>query len=163
MRRGSPIFCAPVSGGLEWWWPSLWGQVLLLAITCGALYPACQWAACQGQMARKGVSCIVSSSSTPGQGRLCRRGTDESISSLDHGLLAPTDGCLSGSLHGVRSAGGGRGSVIVCSSKAGSRLSCGCYGGVDQIWPSEIPARFEQATPRWASHSRLGKGGFRFV
>ena len=127
---------------MEWWWPSLWGQVLLLAITCGALYPACQWAACQGQMARKGVSCIVSSSSTPGQGRLCRRGTDESISSLDHGLLAPTDGCLSGSLHGVRSAGGGRGSVIVCSSKAGSRLSCGCYGGVDQIWPSEIPARF---------------------
>jgi len=114
-------------------------------------------------MARKGVSCIVSSS-TPGQGRLCRRGTDESISSLDHGLLAPTDGCLSGSLHGVRSAGGGRGSVIVCSSKAGSRLSCGCYGGVDQIWPSEIPARFSGHSSLCpASQSRLGKGGFRFV
>ena len=54
-------------------------------------------------MARKGVSCIVSSSSSrPGQGRLCRRGTDESISSLDHPLLDPVDGCLSGSLHGVR-------------------------------------------------------------
>ena len=52
-------------------------------------------------MARKGVSCIVSSSSTAGQGRLCRRGTDESISSLDHPLLDPVDGCLSGSLHGV--------------------------------------------------------------
>lgn len=92
-------------------------------------------------------------------GRLCRRGTDESISSLDRGLaLAVSVAPYMGSVV-ARERVSHRG---LFRPVPGSPPGCG-YGGVDQIWPSEIPARFEQATPRWASHSRLGKGGFRFV
>ena len=98
-------------------------------------YPACQWAACQGQMARKGVSCIVS---TPGDG--CVAG---GLTSLSRPWIMAWPRPTAVSVAPYMGSVVARGSVIVCSSTPvpGSPPSCG-YGGVDQIWPSEIPARF---------------------
>ena len=152
MRRGCRFLRAP---SLEGWWPwslgagahhHMWGRVHNTPPVNG-LPAGGRW---------RGREFLVLLAHP---GRLCRRGTDESISSLDHGLaLAVSVAPYMGSVV-ARERVSHRG---LFRPVPGSPPGCG-YGGVDQIWPSEIPARFEQATPRWASHSRLGKGGFRFV